>query len=117
MKVSDLLWLSLIIEDTRVNYRKIFNIWGKLYVVWCNIYRKKQQTPKNIIDGQFSDVQHLLKNGQKSDSFSAHYRKRHKYTTSETDTSKFIMLEVVNQLNMNDTLKTFTKLKYSPCIK
>ena len=25
-----------------------------------------QQTPKKIIDGNFSDVQHLLENGQKS---------------------------------------------------
>ena len=32
-----------------------------------------QQTFKKIMDGQFSDLQRLLKSGQKSDSFAAHF--------------------------------------------
>ena len=44
-----------------------------------------QQTPNNIIDGHFSDVQHLLNNGQKSDSFTAHYEKHHEYIILHTN--------------------------------
>ena len=32
-----------------------------------------QQTFKKIMDGRFYDLQRLLKNGQKSDSFAAHF--------------------------------------------
>ena len=46
---------------------------------------KPQQTPNNIIDGNLSDAQHPLKNGQISCSFDAHYKKHYGYTTSHNN--------------------------------
>ena len=43
-----------------------------------------QQTFKKRMDGHFSDLQLLLKNGQKSDSFAAHFVQHFNDTTSRT---------------------------------
>ena len=44
-----------------------------------------QQTFKKRMDGHFSDLLCLLKNGQKSDSFAAHFKQHFNTTTSCTD--------------------------------
>ena len=40
-----------------------------------------QQTFKNRMDGHFSDLKRLLKNGQKSESFAAHFVQHFNNTT------------------------------------
>ena len=54
-----------------------------------------QQTIKKRMDGHLSDLQHLLKNGQKSDSFAAHFVLRFNTTTSRTDIRKYMTFMVV----------------------
>ena len=62
------------------------------------------------MDGNFSDLTCFLKNGQKSDSFSAQYYEQHfKSTTSRTDLSKCMAFKVIKQLNPIGTTKLFTK--------
>ena len=58
-----------------------------------------QQTSKKRMDGNFSDVQHILKNGKKWDSFVAHYKQQFKYIMSHTDLCKCMTFKVVKQIN------------------
>ena len=51
------------------------------------------------MEGHFSDLQRLLKNGQKSDSFAAHFVQHFNTTTSHTDLRKYMTPKVVKQLN------------------
>ena len=44
-----------------------------------------QNTLKKIMDGHFSNLQRLLKNGQKSDSFVANFVQHFNNTTSRKD--------------------------------
>ena len=76
-----------------------------------------QQTSKKRMDGHFSDLQRLLKNGQKSDSFSAHFVQHFTTTTSCTDLRKYIMFKVVNQLNLIVVMKKFTKPNCNICMQ
>ena len=48
------------------------------------------QIPKKRMDGHLSDLLRLLKNGQKSDSFAAHFEHHFDSTTSRTDLRKYI---------------------------
>ena len=74
-----------------------------------NIYTgKTNQTPKKIMDDNFSDVQCLLKNG-KIRLISCSLKKNFKYTTSCIDLHKCIMFNVVKHLNSISTMKSFTK--------
>ena len=57
-----------------------------------------QQTFKKRLDGHFSDLLRLPKNGQKSDSFSAHFEQHFNTTTSHTDLRKYMTFKVVKQL-------------------
>ena len=68
-----------------------------------------QQTLKKIMDGHFSDLLRLLKNGQKSDSFAAHFKHQFNTTTSRTYLRKYMTFKVVKQLNPIGAMKTFTK--------
>ena len=68
-----------------------------------------QQTFKKRMDGHFSDVLRLLNNGQKSDSFAAHFEQHVESTTSRTDLRKCMTFKVVKQLNPIGAMKTFTK--------
>ena len=68
-----------------------------------------QQTFKKRMDDHFSNVQRLLKNGQKSDSFAAHFVQNFNNTTSRTDLHKCMTFKVINQLNPIGAMKTFTK--------
>ena len=47
-----------------------------------------QQTFKKSLDGHFSDVQPILKNGQKQDAFAAHFKHHFKYIMSHMELCK-----------------------------
>ena len=76
-----------------------------------------QQTFKERMDGHFSDIQRLLKNGQKPDSFAAHFVKHFNNTTSRTDLCKCMTFKVIKQLNPIGAMKTFTKPNCNLCMK
>ena len=57
-----------------------------------------QQTFKKRMDGHFSDVQRLIKNGQKSDSFAAHFKQHFKSTMLRTYLRKCMKFKVVNHI-------------------
>ena len=68
-----------------------------------------QQTFKKRMDGNYSDLQRILKNGQKSDSFVSHFEQHFNTTTSCTYLHKYMTFKVVNQLNLIGSMKKFTK--------
>ena len=76
-----------------------------------------QQKFKKIIDAHFSDLQRLLKNGQKSDSFASHFVQHFNNTTSRTDLRKCMTLKVIKQLNPIDAMKPFTKPNCNLCLQ
>ena len=69
-----------------------------------------QHNFKKRMGGHFFNIQRLLKNGQKSDSFAAHFKQHCNTTTSLTDLRKNMTFEVVKQLNPIGAMKTFTKI-------
>ena len=73
------------------------------------------QTFKKIMDGHFSDIQRLLKNRQKSDSFAAHFVQNFNNTTSRTDLRKCMTFKVLKQINPVGAMKTFTKPNCKLC--
>ena len=76
-----------------------------------------QQTFEQRMDGHFSNIQCLLKNGQKLGSFAAHFVQHFNTTTSCTDLRKYITFKVVNQINPIGAMKTYTKLNCNLCIQ
>ena len=50
------------------------------------------------MDGHLSDNQNLLKNRQKPDLLTAHYKQHFKSTTSHTKLRRFMVLKVVKQI-------------------
>ena len=76
-----------------------------------------QQTFKKRMDGYFSDLQRLLKNGQNSDSFAAHFVQHFNNTTSRTDLRKCMTFKVLKQLNPIGAMKTFTKPNCNLCMQ
>ena len=76
-----------------------------------------QQTFKKIMDGHISDLQRLLKNRQKPDSFSAHFVQHFNDTTSRTQLRKCMTFKVIKQLNPIGAMKTFTKPNCNLCMQ
>ena len=76
-----------------------------------------QQTFKKIMGGHLSDLQRLLKNGQKSDSFAAHFVQHFNNTTSRTDLRKCMTFKVIKQLNPIGAIRTFTKPNCNLCMQ
>ena len=76
-----------------------------------------QQTLKKILDMHFSDLLSLLKNGQKSDLFAAHFEQHFNANTPRTDLHKYTTFKVVNQINPIGAKKTFTKPNLGSCMK
>ena len=74
-----------------------------------------QQNFKKRMDNHFSDLQRLLKNGQKSDSFAAHFVQHFNNTTSHTYLWKCMTFKVLKQLNPIGAMKTFTKPNCNLC--
>ena len=81
------------------------------------IYIGNTQQTFFLIDSHFSDLLSLLKNGQKTDSFAAHFKQHFNTTTSRTDLHKYMTFKVVNQLNPIVSMKTFTKPNCNLCIE
>ena len=69
------------------------------------------------MDSHFSDILRILKNGQKSDSFSAHFERHFNTTTSRTDLRKYMTFKVVKQLNPIGAMKIFTKPNCNLCMR
>ena len=67
--------------------------------------------------GHFSDLQRLLKNIQKSDSFSAHFEHHFNTTTSRKDLRKYMKFKIIKQLNPIYAMKTFTKPYCNLCME
>ena len=65
------------------------------------------------MDGHLSDLLRLLKNGQRSYSFAAHFEQHFKATTSRTDIRKYMTFQVVKQKNLIGAMKTFTKPNFN----
>ena len=62
--------------------------------MYDTIYRgNTQQKPKKRIDDNLYDVQHIIKNGQKPDSFVANYEKHFKYIMLRIDLRKCMPLK------------------------
>ena len=75
------------------------------------------QTFKKIMDGHLSDHQRPLKNGQKPDSFAAHFEQHFNYTTSRTDLRKYVMFKILKQLNQIGAMKKITKPNCDVCME
>ena len=87
-------------------------------MTWQIIYiGNTQQTFKKRIDGHFSNLQRLLENRHKSDSFAAHFVQNFNTTTSRTDLCKYMTFKVVKQLNPIGAMKTFTKPNCNLCMQ
>ena len=82
-------------------------------IYMCNT----QQTFKKIMNGHFSDLQRLLKNGQKSDSFAAHFGQHFNNITSRTDLRKCMTFKVLKQLNPIGAMKKLTKPNCNLCMQ
>ena len=76
-----------------------------------------QHTFKKIINGHFSDLLHLLKNGQIPDSFSAHFEQHFKSTTSHTYLQKCMPLNSVKKLIPIGAIKKYTKPNCKICME
>ena len=93
-----------------------------IYQVECSLLDtiyigNTQKTFKKIMDGHLSDLLCLLNNGQKSDSFSAHFEQHFNTTTSRTDLRKYMTFKVLNQLNPIGAMKTITKPNCNLCME
>ena len=82
-----------------------------------DIIGNNQQTFKKRMDGHFSNLQRLLKNGKKSDSFAAHFVQHFKTTTSLTDVPKYMTFKVVRHTDLIGAMKTFTKPNCNICMQ
>ena len=76
-----------------------------------------QHTFKKRMDGHFSDLQRLLKNGQNPDSFAAHFVQHFNNTTSRIDLYKCMTFKVIKQLNPIGAMKTFTTPNCNICMQ
>ena len=82
-----------------------------------NYIGNTQKNFKKIMDGHFSDLQRLLKNGQKSDSFATHFIKHSNNTTSRTYLRKYMTFKLIKKLNSNGAMKTCTKPDCNICFQ
>ena len=76
-----------------------------------------QQTFKKRMDGHSFDLQCLLKNGQNSDSFAAHFVHHFNITMSRTDVRKYMTFKVVMHLKPIGAIETFTKPDCNLCLQ
>ena len=69
------------------------------------------------MDGHLSDLQRLLKNGQKPDSFSAHFVQHFNTPTSRTYLRKYMTFKVLKHLILIGAIKTFTQPNFNLCMQ
>ena len=83
-----------------------------------NIYiGHTQQSFKKIMHGHFSDLQRLLRNGQRSDSFASHLVHQFNNTTPHMDICTYMKFKVIMELNRIGMIKTFTKYDFNVCMQ
>ena len=75
------------------------------------------QTFKKIMDGHFSDLLRLLKNGKKTDLFPAHFKQHFNATTPHTDLSKYMTFKILKQINPIGEMKRFTEPNCNLCME
>ena len=85
----------------------------------CDAFYKgnNQQTFKKRMGGHFSYLQGQIKNGQKSDSFAAHFVQHFNNTTSRMDLRRCMTFKVIKQLNPIGAIKKITKPNCNLCIQ
>ena len=93
-----------------------------IYEVTCSIcdtiyIGNTQHTFKKRMDRHFSNIQSILKNGQKLDSFAAHFIYHFINTMSRTDLRKCMTFKVIMQLNPIGAMEIFTKPNCNLCIQ
>ena len=76
-----------------------------------------QQTLKQIMDGNLSDIIRLLSNRQKSDSFAAHSEQHFNTTMYRTYLRKYMMFKLVKQLNLIGAMNTLAKPNCNLCMQ
>ena len=76
-----------------------------------------KKTFNKIMGGHLSDLLRLLNNGQKLDSFAAHFEQQFNSTIVRTNLRKYMALKVVRQINHIGSIKTFTKPNYNLCME
>ena len=76
-----------------------------------------QQIFKKIMAGHLYDLQRLLNNGQKSDSFATHFVQHFNTTTSRTDLCKHMAFKAVRQINPIGGMKKATKPNCNICME
>ena len=76
-----------------------------------------QQTFKKRMYGHFSYLQCLIKNGQNSDSFAAHFVQHFNNITSRTELHKCMTFKIIRQINPIGGMKIFTKLNFNLCMQ
>ena len=69
------------------------------------------------MNGNLSNVQQILNNGQKSDLFTAQYEQLSNHTASHTYLHVCIKLKVLKHTNTIGKMKTFTKPNCSLCME
>ena len=69
------------------------------------------------IDSNFSNILRLPKNGQKSDSFAAHFEQHFENTTSRTDLRNYTTFKVVKQLNLIGAMNKMMKPNCNICME
>ena len=92
-------------------YEVKFSLFDAIYI------GNTRKTFNKRIDGHFSDIKRLLKNGQKSDSFSAHFEQHFKSTMSRTDLHKLMTFKLVNELNQIGAMKSFLENNFNLCME
>ena len=65
------------------------------------------------MDGHFSNPLRLLKNGQKSDSFAAHFEQKFNTSTSHIYLRKYMTSKLLDQLNLIGAMKKFMKINFN----
>ena len=68
-------------------------------------------------DINFYYVQHILKNRQKPDLISAHYKQHFKYIMSCTELRNFTTLKLFRQINKIGSMKSFVKPNCNLCME
>ena len=69
------------------------------------------------MDGHFSDLLRLLKNGTKLDSFADHFEQHFNATKTRTYLCKVMAFKVLKQINPIGAMKTFTEPNCNLCME
>ena len=96
----------------KVNAGLNINLQSKCSICDAIYIDNTQQTFKKIYS-HFPDILFLFKNGQKSDSFAAHFEHHFQATMSHTDLRKYNTFKVVKQIKLIGAMKTITKPNYN----